>query len=254
MLEQPQSHRGTEKTQSHPPTQEKPQITQINADPTQPLLTQRRGAETQRRRESCRRLHRTARSRPSEDGRESLGQETAPKTSFRSNFLAQRPALCERRPRRFTFPFTSWEKCTSLPMREEVRQNRRAMGTSAGEKRGVDGRSHPEAALFSPATGDRPIACCSASNKRKHLAGSAAASLRLCVFAGRVGGRALRSSRFYGVAGWIWVYLCDLWANLGGWAALRLCVSAPLRSFGRAGGSVSSVSLWFFVRRIPGSS
>jgi len=45
-----------------------------------------------------------------------------------------------------------------LFMREEVGQNRRAPGTSAGEKTGGDGCLHPESSVFSPATGD-PIAC-----------------------------------------------------------------------------------------------
>jgi hypothetical protein len=196
-----------------------------------PPLSQRRGAETQRRRESCRRLHRTARFRPSGDGREPLGRTTAPNTSVRHGGPAQRPALRERRPRRFSFPFNSWEMYTSLPIREEARQNRRAKGASASEKRSGDERSRSELASFSPATGDHPIACRSAVNPRDRLSCSASTSLRLCVFAGRAGGWALRSLRFYGMGGWIWVHLCDLWANLGGWAALRLCGSASLRSF-----------------------
>ena len=57
--------------------------------------------------------------------------------------------------------------------------------------------------------------------RQNHLSSSATISLRLCAFA------PLR----YWVGGWIWVYLCDLWANLGEWAALHLCGSAPLRFF-----------------------
>ncbi len=172
--------------------------------PTQPSLSQRRGAEAQRRRESCQRLHRTARSRPSDDGRSPLGQETAPKTSFRSDFLAQRPVLCERRPRRFSFLFNSWEKYTSLPVREKVRQNRRASGASTGEKTESDGCSHPERTGFLPVTGDHSIAGRSAVNKRDHISHSAFAPLRLCDFA------SLRSF-------------------LGERTALRFCVSASLR-------------------------
>ena len=194
--------------------------------PSPPLTLQRRGAETQRRRESCRRLHRTARFRPSGDGREPLGQETAPKTSFRSNFLAQRPVLSEHRSRRFFLLFVGWKRLTLPSYKKEERQNRRANSTSAGEKTGRNGCLHPERSGFSPATGDLPIACRSAVNPRHHHPNSATTSLR-----------------FYGVGGWIWVYLCDLWAILGGsgfaagrlcrdkWEALRLCGSAPLRSF-----------------------
>jgi len=145
--------------------------------PTQPSLSQRRGAETQRRRESCQRLHRTARSRPSNDG---------------------------RRPRRFSFLFNSWEKYTSPPIREKVRQNRRAKGTSAGEKTGRNGCSHPERTGFLPVTGDHSIAGRSAVNKRDHISRSAFAPLRLCAFA------SLRSF-------------------LGERTALRFCVSASLR-------------------------
>jgi len=210
--------------------------------PTQPSLSQRRDAEAQRRRGSCRRLHRTARSRPSDDGRPPLGQKTAPKTSFRSSFLAQRPALSERRPRHFSFLFNSWEKYTSLPIKEEVRQNRRATGASTGEKTGRNGCLYPKRSGFSPATGDRPIACRSAANKRHHHPGSATAPwcLGVLVVATWMGG-------------WIWVYLCDLWANLGGCAALRLCDSAPLR-FLLCDPLCASVSLWFFSRRISRSA
>jgi len=231
MLEPPQRHRDTEKTQSHPPTSQTRRHEDTKNSQSRPPTHQRRGAETQRRRASCRRLHRTARSRPSDDGQKPLGQETVPKTSFRSGFLTQRPALRKRRPRRFSFPFNSWEKYTS-PIREEVRQNQRAKGAAAGEKSGGDEHLRSEQTGFSPATGDCPIACCSAINKRDCLSGLASASLR-----------SLRSLRFCGMGGWIWVYLCDLWANLGGSGfaagrlrrdkreALRLCGSAPLRSF-----------------------
>jgi hypothetical protein len=212
--------------------------------PTQPPFSQRRGAETQRHRESCRRLHRTARSWPSDGGIHRLtsageipwspsgGHETTGSGNRVESELSCRfpdPVACaleKRRTRLFSFLFNSWEKYTSLPIREEVRQNRRANDTSAGEKTGRNGCLYPKRWGFSPATGDRPIACRSAVNPRHHHPNSATTSLR-----------------FYGMGGWIWVYLCDLWANLGGSGfaagrlrrdkreALRLCGSAPLRSF-----------------------
>ena len=55
----------------------------------------------------------------------------------------------------------------------EERQKRHAKGVSAGEKRGGDERLGSEPASFSPETGDHPIACRSAANKRKHLTSSA---------------------------------------------------------------------------------
>ena len=64
----------------------------------------------------------------------------------------------------------------------EERQNRRALGTSAGEKTGGDGCLHPESSGFSPVTDD-PIACRSAGKKRKRPSNSVTASLRLCAFA-----------------------------------------------------------------------
>ena len=90
------------------------------------------------------------------DGREPLGRATAPNASVRPGAPAQRPALRERKPRHFSSSFNSWERHALLPNNErEERQNRRAKGASAGEKWDVDGRLRPEAALFSPATGDQ---------------------------------------------------------------------------------------------------
>jgi hypothetical protein len=155
-----------------------------------------------------------ARSRLSDDGREPLGRDTDSNVNVRPGVPAQRPALCERRPRHSSSSFNSWEVHTSPTHKREKRQNRRATGASADEKDGCNERSRSEQTVFSPATGDHPIACRSAVNKRDRLSGSASASLR-----------------FYGVGGWIWVYLCDQWAVLGGWVALRLCVSASLRFF-----------------------
>jgi hypothetical protein len=51
---------------------------------------------------------------------------------------------------------------------KQERQNRRAKGTSAGEKRSDDESSLSEFASFSPAAGDHSIACRSAAKKRKH--------------------------------------------------------------------------------------
>jgi hypothetical protein len=79
------------------------------------------------------------------DGREPLGLESASKTSFRIGFQAQRLALEERKPRHLSFSFNRWEWEAPLPRYEkEERQNRCAMGTSAGEKTGDDERSGSE--------------------------------------------------------------------------------------------------------------
>jgi hypothetical protein len=157
-----------------------------------------------------------ARSRPSNDGREPLGQETAPKTSFRSNFLAQRPARRKRRPRHFSFLFNSLEKYASLPIREEARQNRRAFGTSAGEKPAIDEHSCSGEDGFSPVAGDPGLpavllSICGISFRE---------SDRLLA---RVGGRVawrfqqrrrtawpIRTCRIYGLD---LRHLRDLWAN-----------------------------------------
>jgi len=113
----------------------------------------------------------------------------------------------------------------SFPDRREARRNRRAPGASAGRKPACDERSRSEQSGFLPVVGDRQIAGCSAVNLR-HCRHSCLAI--------------------------ICVYLCDLWANCDGpgfaaerlrrgkRTALRLCVSASLRSF-----LCVSVSLWF---------
>ena len=41
------------------------------------------------------------------------------KNSFRPDFPARQPALCERRPRHFSSPFNSWEGHASLPSDEK---------------------------------------------------------------------------------------------------------------------------------------
>ena len=174
-----------------------------------------------------------ASSRPSNDGREPLGQEIVPKTSFRSNFLAQRPALSERRPRRFSIPFYSWGMYTSLPIREEERQNRRAFGTSAGEKTESYGCLYPEPMGFSSGTGDRLIACRSVSNNRNHLSGSATITLRLCVkkmqFKSMSALMKSRSDSFRRR------YLCDLWGkSVGRWLRVLGVLCGSKRMGGRS--------------------
>ena len=193
------------------------------AKSTQSSLTQRRDAETQRRRGDLTGFLRVARFRPS-DGRKPLGRDTAPNTSVHLGVPAQRLALSKRKPRHFSFLFSSdGVHASPTPYVGEERQNRRASGTSAGEKAGCDERSRSEQTDFSPATGD-PIACRSAIKKRNLFPNSAFAPLRLCVFA------SLRSF-------------------LGEWEALRLRGSAPLRFF-----LCVSVPLWFFDLRIPRSA
>jgi hypothetical protein len=68
----------------------------------------------------------------------------------------------------------------------EERQNRRAKGTSAGEKRCDDERSRSELARFSPATGDRgsPVVLpviISIARQARQCSLCVSASLRLCV-------------------------------------------------------------------------
>ena len=195
-----------------------------DAKATRPPGFQRRDAEAQRRRESRRRLHRVARSRPSNDGRVPLGRDTDSNVNVRHGVPTQRPALSKRRPRRFSSPFNSGERHLPHHNNTEERQNRRATGASAGEKTDSDGCLHPESSGFSPATGDLLIACRSAGNKRNHLSSSATTSLRLCAFA------PLRSFS-------------------DGWVALRLCGSAALRFFSVVPLCVS-VPLWFAGGRL----
>jgi len=129
------------------------------------------------------------------------------------------PATCaleERRPRHLPSLFIGWERHAPSPEYEkEERQNRRASGTSAGEKTGCDERSCSEQTGFSPATGDSrspvilpPISETTFQAQHPPLCGG-----------GTVGG-------------------------------LRVFVPSCLRR-GWVGGSVSSVPLWFFGHRIP---
>jgi len=254
MLEQPQSHRGTEEAQSHPadlsnaktqrredakpthppirPTDhtDRPRCFRselggpaLPTTPSPPPTQKRRGAETQRRRENCWRLHRTARSRPSEDGRGLLGRDTDPNTSVRLRVPTQQSALFERRPRHFSSSFNSWEGRVPHHNTKEERQNRRARGTSAGEKRCDDERSRSELASFSPATGDHrsPVVLPPISGTTFQVQHPP-----LCVLCGSI---------------------------TGGRTALRLCGSASLR-FLLCVSLCASVSLWFFNRRTPGNA
>jgi hypothetical protein len=230
----PPRHQGH---QAHPPILCEPQRTQRAQ--SHPPAQKRRGAETQRRRESCRRLHRMARSRPSNGGMYRLtssGETSWPPndghgTTGSGNRVESKlscwfpdPVACaleERRSRHLSFLFSSdGTHASPTPYVGEERQNRRASGTSDGEKVGWGERLRSEQTAFSPATGDHPIACRSAVNQRDRISGSATASLRLCVFA------SLRSFLFLG-----WVRLRRLAASPGQVGALRLCGSAPLRYF-----------------------
>jgi hypothetical protein len=242
---QTRRHEGTKKSQSPPThpietadhTDERRYFRSVLDHPAPstslfpPPAQKRRGAETQRRRGALAGFLCVARSRPSSDGMHhstSFGETPWPTSGghgatgsgnrFESELSCRFPdpvacALEERGPRHLSSSFNSWEGYASLPHKKEERQNRRATGTLAGEKTDSNGCLHPESSGFSPATGDQQIACRSAFNKRDRISSSVPASLRLCVFAGRVVGRALRSLRF----------------KNGRVGALRLCVSAPLR-------------------------
>jgi hypothetical protein len=234
--------------QGHPPTLLNAKVQRReDAKPTRPprpemrdarsthLPKKSRDAETQRRRESDTDIHRVARFPAVQRRPGNAGPRNRRESELSCRLRG--PASCalgERRPRHYSSPFNGREGRASSPLfEEEERQNRRAHGTSAGEKSGGNGCSHPEASGFSPAAGD-PIACRSAGNKRCRISCSAFAPLHLCVFAGWMGGRALRLRGF-----------------LGGRVALRLRVSAPLR-FLLCAPLCVSVPLWFFVRRNVG--
>jgi len=127
-------------------------------------------------------------------------------------------ALEERRSRHFSLLFNGWERHAPPPNYEkEEWQNRRAPGTSAGEKTGCEQRSRSEQTVFSPVTGDprSPVVLPTRNGITfqaqwpplcvgRYVVG-------LCVF----------------VSSWLrrsnWADLCDLWAVL----------------------SVPSVPLWF---------
>jgi len=160
----PKNHRGTESTENCP------QITQIYTDPpTHPRKTADHADEHRwvhtgllcvaRSWPPNGGTHRLTSSGetpwPSNDGKGSTGSGICLEIKLSCRFPD--PVVCalaERRSRHFFSPSNRREGHAPLPTNTEERQNRRATGTSAGEKWGVDGRSRPEAALFSPATGD----------------------------------------------------------------------------------------------------
>jgi hypothetical protein len=144
-----------------------------------PPTLQRRSAKAQRCRGDLARFLPVVRSWPSSnDGQRLLGRDTGTNASVRHGFPTQQPALRERRSRHSPSLFIGWEGHAFSPKYGNVeRQNRRAKGTSAGEKAGSDGRLHSEQTGFSPATGDS-IACRSTIKKRNLFSRSAFASLR----------------------------------------------------------------------------
>jgi len=98
-----------------------------------------------------------ARARPYIHGRAPLGRVVVPNASACHGNPTQRPALRERRPRQSSSSFNSWEVHISPTYRRQERQNRRASGTSAGEKTGCDERSFGADGLL---TGDRQTPDC----------------------------------------------------------------------------------------------
>ncbi len=210
MLEQPQRHRGTETAQSQPPGV-CPQITQMTqiAIATQrkgaetqrrKARKERRGAEAQRRRENPRQPDRPASSRPP-GGRGPVGRAAVPNASVRRSHSTQRPALSESAglashvDKRSTFE-------QALLWRE-----RRAPGAPAGAETVWDERLRSDQTGFAPGAGDRD---------RRRFRHTTPGNL-----------------------------------VTAGTTPLRLCVSAPLRFFLCVSLCVS-VPLWFF--RCLGSS
>jgi hypothetical protein len=181
-----------------------------------------------------------ARSRPS-DGRGPLGRESASKTSFRTGFSTQRLALSERKPRHLSSFFVRWDgDALPLPTNErEKRQNRRAPGTSAGEKPDDNESSLSGAAGFSPATGDS-IASRSAGNQRHRISCSAIIPLRLCVFAFLwVGGSGFAAKQLRRDK-WICVICGQGWVH--GFAPLRFSSYSPLASWCLGGSKTTQPS------------
>jgi len=161
---------------------------------------------------------------------------TGPGNRFESKLSCRFPdpvvcALEERRPRHLSSSFNGWKAHTPHYNNTEERQNRRAPGTSAGEKRCDDKRSRSEFASFSPATGDpqSPVVL-------PPINGTVfqAQHLPLCVCRCVVGLRVFVSS----------------WLRRGrASGSAFICVICGFSK--RVGGSVSSVSLWLFDHRIP---
>jgi len=215
---EPQRHRDTEKTQSHPPihiantkTRRHKAITKTTHPPLNAETRRRRGAENRHGefvpwRDPGRRT--TA-------GDRRAGQRLRMR-AFVAVALPSGLRSEDRRPRHSPSPFNDWEGHASFPDRREARRNRRASGVSAGGKHGCDERLRSEQSGFLPAGGDRQIAGCSAVNPRHTRITSATNPLCLRVF------------------------VFATWASVS--APLRLCGSAFLPSVFRL---CVSVSLWF---------
>jgi len=173
-------------------------------DSARPFSTQRHGdAEAQR---SIPMFFCVARFWPSSDGQIPLGRSTAPKTSFRPGFPAQRPALFERRPRLFSSSFNGWNEPTLQHNKRKARQNPRAAGTSAGEKNGGDERLRSEQTGFSPAAGDyrSPVVLPSFLASHQKFSHRPFATLR-CLL-GWVGGLCVSAALRGWEGGWLCVF------------------------------------------------
>ncbi len=223
---EPQRHRGTEKTQSHPPTSQtrRHEDTKTSQKPPPRFLTQRRGgAEAQRTgRESL------SRGEAPTAGRSGTGGQGNDSDRKRSSTLPCPPACASESAGLATPPlhFMVGENTPLFPM--EVRRNRRAPGASAGGKPGCDERLRSEQSGFLPAGGDRQIAACSAVNPRHCCITSATNPLCLRVFVFVTWARLRRRA-------------ATPWQASGS-APLRLCVSAFLPSVFLL---CASVPLWF---------
>jgi len=216
MFEEPQRHRDTEFAQrcflNSPQPRRHKDTKESQNPPSHPVET---ADHADRRRWGHATFLCAARSRPSEY------------RNHHSTSFDETCALEERRSRHSSSSFNRCEGLAPAPKYErEERQNRRAPGTSAGEKRCDDKRSRSEIASFSPATGDRrsPVVL-----PRRSEITFQAQHLTLCVGGWVVGLRVFVSSWLRRAS---WADLCDLWAVL----------------------SVPSVPLWFFGRRIPRSA
>jgi hypothetical protein len=213
---EPQRHRDTEKTQSHPPihvantkTRRHKDITKATHPPLNAEARRRRGVESPREFTAWR-----------GPGRRTTARDRCAGLSFRSQAIvavARHSGLRskDRRPRHSSSPIVGW-KVPPLPNRRERRRNRRAPSAAAGGAFVRDKRSRVERTNGPPAVRDRQIVDGSAVNLRHCLTTPATnpSCLRVFVFA--------------------------TWVSNS--APLRLCVSAFLPSVFLL---CVSVSLWF---------
>jgi hypothetical protein len=163
--------------------------------PTRPRTQRRRDAEGPRRILLCGEFP-----WPSSDGHGTTGPGNRLESELSCRFPG--PVACaleERRPRHFSSSFKWWVRHVFLPTHRKERQNRRATGTSAGEKTGGDEHSRSEQTGFSPAAGDLQIACRSAVNERDHFQPQRPP---LCVFAPLRGGWTGGLCVLCGSSGW----------------------------------------------------